>query len=120
MVGFATTLTSYHFTAKVQRSLHTAAIFAISRLPMARHSERSRPIFSFRVAPATRSACAERNLSYIWMMGGCEIIASFLDQGEIDEFRINIIPILIGGGIPLIQPRHRCIRLKLLSTKALS
>ena len=30
---------------------------------------------------------------HIWMMGG-EIIASFLDQGEIDEFRINVIPIL--------------------------
>jgi dihydrofolate reductase len=55
---------------------------------------------------------------HIWMMGGGEIIASFLDQGEIDEFRINIIPILIGEGIPLIQPRHRSIRLKLLSTKA--
>jgi dihydrofolate reductase len=55
---------------------------------------------------------------HIWMMGGGEIIASFLDQSEIDEFRINIIPILIGEGIPLIQPRHRSIRLKLLSTKA--
>jgi dihydrofolate reductase len=52
------------------------------------------------------------------MMGSGEIIASFLDQGEIDEFRINVIPILIGEGIPLIQPRHRTIRLKLLATKA--
>jgi dihydrofolate reductase len=52
------------------------------------------------------------------MMGGGEIIASFLDQGEIDEFRIHVIPILIGEGIPLIQPRHRSIRLKLLSTKS--
>jgi len=34
------------------------------------------------------------------MMGGGEIIASFLDQGEIDEFRIHLIPILIGEGIP--------------------
>jgi len=41
------------------------------------------------------------------MMGGGEIIASFLDQGEIDEFRIHLIPILIGEGIPPIQPRHR-------------
>jgi dihydrofolate reductase len=53
----------------------------------------------------------------IWMMGGGGIIASFLDLGEIDEFRIHVIPILIGEGIPLIQPRHRSIRLKLLSTK---
>jgi dihydrofolate reductase len=56
----------------------------------------------------------------IWMMGGGEIIASFLDEGEIDEFQINVVPILIGEGIRLIQPRHRCIRLKLLSSKAFS
>ena len=56
----------------------------------------------------------------IWMMGGGEIIASFLDEGEIDEFQINVVPILIGEGIPLIQPRHRSIRLKLLSSKAFS
>ncbi len=53
----------------------------------------------------------------IWMMGGGEIIASFLDEGEIDEFSISVIPILIGEGIPLIQPRHRSIPLNLLSTK---
>jgi dihydrofolate reductase len=54
----------------------------------------------------------------IWMMGGGGIIASFLDEGEIDEFSIRVVPILIGEGIPLIQPRHRLIPLKLLSTKA--
>lgn len=53
----------------------------------------------------------------IWMMGGGGIIASFLDEGEIDEFSIHVIPILIGEGIPLIQPRHRCVRLKLLSSR---
>jgi dihydrofolate reductase len=53
----------------------------------------------------------------IWMMGGGGIIASFLDEGEIDEFSINLIPILIGEGIPLVQPRHRSIQLKLLSSK---
>jgi dihydrofolate reductase len=54
----------------------------------------------------------------IWMMGGGEIIASFLDAGEIDEFRIHVIPILIGEGIRLIQPCHRSIRLKLLAAKS--
>ncbi len=54
----------------------------------------------------------------IWMMGGGGLIASFLDEGEIDELRIHVIPILIGEGIPLIKPRHRAIPLKLLSSKA--
>lgn len=53
----------------------------------------------------------------IWMMGGGEIIASFLDEGEIDEFIISVIPTFIGEGIPLIAPRHRTIALKLFSSR---
>jgi dihydrofolate reductase len=30
------------------------------------------------------------------MMGGSEIIRSFLDEGEIEEFNIRVVPILIG------------------------
>jgi len=53
----------------------------------------------------------------IWMMGGGEIIASFLDAAEIDEFDIHVIPTFIGQGIPLIAPRHRDIPLQLLSVE---
>jgi dihydrofolate reductase len=53
----------------------------------------------------------------IWMMGGGELIGSFLDAGEIDEFDIHVIPTLIGEGIPLIAPRHRDIELRLLSAR---
>jgi dihydrofolate reductase len=55
-----------------------------------------------------------------WMMGGAVIIASFLDEGEIDEFIISIIPVMIGEGIPLIAPRHRTVPLKLLASKEFS
>jgi dihydrofolate reductase len=53
----------------------------------------------------------------IWMMGGGELIASFLDAGEIDEFDIHVIPVFIGKGIPLIAPRRRDVSLTLLSTR---
>ena len=53
----------------------------------------------------------------VWMMGGGEIIASFLDEGAIDEFIITVIPIFIGEGIPLIAPRHREVPLNLRSVK---
>jgi len=53
----------------------------------------------------------------IWMMGGAGIIGSFLDENEIDEFIIHVIPIFIGEGIPLIQPRHRAVSLQLIATK---
>jgi len=50
----------------------------------------------------------------IWMMGGGELIASFLDEGAIDEFIVTIIPTFIGDGIPLIgrRQRHVCLRLR--------
>jgi dihydrofolate reductase len=54
----------------------------------------------------------------IWLMGGGEVIASFLDDGAIDEFIVSIVPIFIGEGIPLIAPRHREVPLHLRSVKS--
>ena len=54
---------------------------------------------------------------HIWMMGGGELIASFLDASEIDEFDIHVIPTLIGEGIPLMAPRHRDVPLRLRSAR---
>lgn len=51
----------------------------------------------------------------IWMMGGGEIIGSFLDEGAIDQFIITVVPTFIGEGIPLISPRHREVPLRLRS-----
>jgi len=53
----------------------------------------------------------------IWMMGGGEIIASFLDEGAIDEFIISVVPVFIGDGIPLIAHRHRDVQLSLRSVQ---
>jgi dihydrofolate reductase len=53
----------------------------------------------------------------VWMMGGAELIASFLDAGEIDELVIHVIPTMIGKGIPLVAPRHRNVPLRLLSVR---
>jgi dihydrofolate reductase len=53
----------------------------------------------------------------IWMMGGGGIIGSFLEAGAIDQFIINVMPVLIGEGIPLIALGYRHVPLKLLSTR---
>jgi dihydrofolate reductase len=53
----------------------------------------------------------------IWLMGGGDIIASFLDAEAIDEFVISVVPVFIGDGIPLIARRHRHIPLSLQSTE---
>ena len=57
----------------------------------------------------------EQKGKHIWMMGGAGIIASFLDEGEIDEFMIHVIPTFIGEGIPLMRPARRTLPLKLIS-----
>ena len=53
----------------------------------------------------------------IWLMGGGELIASFLDEQAIDEFVVSVAPVFIGDGIPLIARRHRHVALELQSTE---
>jgi dihydrofolate reductase len=53
----------------------------------------------------------------IWLMGGGDLIASFLDAQAIDEFVISMAPVFIGDGIPLIARRHRHVPLQLMSSE---
>lgn len=53
----------------------------------------------------------------IWLMGGGDLIASFLDANAIDEFVVSVVPVFIGDGIPLIARRHRHVPLELQSTE---
>ena len=89
--------------------------YAFSRKP----PKRIAPGVTFVTEPVKRFAQRLRKTpgKHIWMMGGGGLIASFLDAGEIDEFDIHVIPVLIGKGIPLIAPRHRDIALHLRSSR---
>ncbi|MCA1822514.1 MAG: dihydrofolate reductase family protein [Pseudonocardia sp.] len=49
----------------------------------------------------------------VWLMGGGDLIASFLDERAVDEFVITVTPVFIGDGIPLIARRHRHVPLDL-------
>lgn len=53
----------------------------------------------------------------IWLMGGGDLIASFLDARAIDEFVISVVPVFIGDGLPLIARRHRHVPLELQSVE---
>ena len=53
----------------------------------------------------------------IWLMGGGELIADFLDAQAIDEFVITVVPVFIGDGIPLIGRRRRETLLELRSVE---
>ncbi|MDQ2871025.1 MAG: dihydrofolate reductase family protein [Acidobacteriota bacterium] len=54
----------------------------------------------------------------IWMVGGASLIASFLDVAQIDDLIVNVIPVLIGEGIPLVEPGRRELPLTLQSSQA--
>ena len=64
----------------------------------------------------TRHLRAEKGTD-IWLVGGGELASAFLDAGDLDEFVLHIIPVLIGEGIALVAPRHRNLPLKLLRTQ---
>jgi dihydrofolate reductase len=51
------------------------------------------------------------------MIGGGQLISSFLDEDAIDEFIVTVVPIFIGEGIPLIAPRHLEVPLEHRSVK---
>jgi dihydrofolate reductase len=49
----------------------------------------------------------------IWLFGGGELFRSLLDAGLVDTVEVAIIPVLLGGGIPLLPPPARQTQLKL-------
>ncbi|HJU72509.1 MAG TPA: dihydrofolate reductase family protein [Gemmatimonadaceae bacterium] len=49
----------------------------------------------------------------MWLMGGGDLIGSFLDARAIDEFVVTIAPVFIGDGIPLIGRRYLHVPLDL-------
>ena len=59
----------------------------------------------------------ERPGKDIWLMGGGELIASFLDAQAIDEFVVSVVPVFIGDGIPLVARRPRLVQLRLQSVE---
>jgi len=102
----------------IPKADHEPMHYAFSRHP----PKKVLPGFEFVKEPIKKFAKSLRAKKGkdIWMMGGGGIIASFLDEGEIDEFIIHVIPTFIGEGIPLVAPRNRTVPLKLLSSKQFS
>ncbi|MFZ9005745.1 MAG: dihydrofolate reductase family protein, partial [Nitrosopumilaceae archaeon] len=53
----------------------------------------------------------------IWLVGGAQIIASFIKNQAVDEIIISLIPVLLGKGIPLFKNIENEIKLEFIKTK---
>lgn len=53
----------------------------------------------------------------IWIVGGGELLDSFIKENLIDEFIITVAPVIIGDGIPLFKNGDHSVELSLKGTK---
>jgi dihydrofolate reductase len=53
----------------------------------------------------------------IWLFGGGSLFRSLLDAQLVDTVEVGIIPVLLGGGIPLLPPPAKETKLKLTGHK---
>lgn len=53
----------------------------------------------------------------IWLVGGGELLDSFIQEDLVDEFIITIAPTIIGNGIPLFKESNHYLELSLIGTR---
>jgi dihydrofolate reductase len=53
----------------------------------------------------------------IWLFGGGLLFRSLLDAGLVDAVEVAVMPVLLGGGIPLLPPPAKLTKLKLTGHK---
>jgi len=54
------------------------------------------------VIDEVRTAAGERN---VWLVGGGQLAAQFLEEGLLDELILSVVPIFLEQGIPLLPRR---------------
>jgi len=52
----------------------------------------------------------------IWLVGGGDIISTFLNLKFVDELILSVIPVVLGKGIPLFKNIKEKIKLELIKT----
>jgi len=53
----------------------------------------------------------------IWLWGGGELFASLLELGVVDTVEVAVVPVVLGGGVPLVPAPARKAKLELTSNK---
>ena len=66
--------------------------------------------------PGLVTRLAEEGCERVWLVGGGELVRSFLEQGLLDEISVSMHPILLGTGVPLFPGGFRRTLLLLKDT----
>ena len=69
-------------------------------------------------AEAVRALKAEEGKD-VYVFGSADLLGSLLKAGLVDEHRICIAPVVLGGGNPLFKPQDRQVKMRLESTRPL-
>lgn len=69
-------------------------------------------------AEAVRALKAEEGKD-VYVFGSADLLGSLLKAGLVDEHRICIAPVVLGGGNPLFKPQDRQVKMRLESTRSL-
>ena len=68
-------------------------------------------------ATAVAALRAERGEGEIWLFGGGTLFRSLLEAGQVDRIDVTVVPILLGGGVPLLPPGGARMALRLIDTR---
>lgn len=62
----------------------------------------------------TLRALKEADGKDIWLLGGGSLFRSLLELGLVDSVEVAVIPVLLGGGVPLLPPPTEPTQLRLV------
>lgn len=68
-------------------------------------------------AASTIATLKNRPGKDIWLFGGGELFRSLLQLGLVDRVEVAIIPVLLGGGLPLLPKTDDRTKLRLVSQR---
>ena len=89
--------------------------FVFTRRPL--KSDRDDVFFLSEEVDSAMEKIKAQGFQRVWLLGGGELVRSFLQHGLIDEYIISTIPVVLGAGIQLFPPPVPEQRLELISSR---
>jgi dihydrofolate reductase len=65
----------------------------------------------------SRSLRQEEGSGEIWLFGGGDLFATLLAAGQVDRVEVTVVPVLLGGGVPLVAHLPERSKLALIHTQ---